>query len=100
MNKIKFIMGTIRSPRKFYDAAFYIDTTGRIDFLNVVESELNKNSFIAPFGIPDRIQVSEIQKEEALKSWLKTNKPEQLNDRTPFERIRDIITFNNSKLMQ
>lgn len=87
----------LNSSKQKYMCAYYL-IKGEVNFLHVVEMPTYpKNSYIAPFGVPEGVSFpSDAELDKELSIWLKTNKAEQYEDRTPNERMRDIFNFDTS----
>lgn len=87
----------ITSKNQKYMCAYYIQSK-ELKFLHVVEMENYKNnSYIAPFGVPDGLSFpTDAEMDIHLANWLKSNKAEKYEDRTPNDRMRDIISFDTS----
>ena len=92
------IAGLSNSKQK-YMCAYYIQSN-EVKFLHVVEMPTYKsNAYIAPVGVPDGYTFptdSELDKE--LSIWLKSNKAEKYEDRSPNERIREIYNLEKTLL--
>lgn len=87
----------ITSTNQKYMCAYYIQSK-ELKFLHVIECNQKENSFISPFGLPDGYSFTQSELDGHLKEWLKTNKAEKYEDRSPNERMRDILNFDTTIL--
>ena len=88
----------ITSPTQSYMTAYYIQNK-ELKFLHVIETDYGKgNSHIACFGLPNGYSFTQSEIDAHLQQWLKSNKAEKYEDRSPNDRIREIVKFDYSLL--
>ncbi|MBP6609655.1 MAG: hypothetical protein KA206_01040 [Paludibacter sp.] len=90
----------LSNSKQNYMTAYYVQNK-ELNFLHVIETDYGKgNAHIACFGLPDGYKFTQSELDAHLKEWLKTNKAEKYEDRSPSDRMRDIIKFDYSQLKQ
>jgi len=96
ISKLLSIAGLHNSKQK-YMCAYYIQSN-EVKFLHVVEMPTYKNNaYIAPFGIQDGLSFpSDAELDKELSIWLKSNRAERYEDRSAYDRMRDILNFDTT----
>ena len=97
MKTAKDILNFIRGNKEQqkYMCAYYL-INGKVRFLHVVEMPTYKsNAYIAPFGVAGEFP-SDAKLDKELSIFLKSNRAEKYEDRSPNERIGDIYNFDTT----
>ncbi len=92
-----FDLAGLHNSKQKYMCAYYIQSN-EVKFLHVVEMPTYKNNaYIAPFGIQDGLSFpSDAELDKELSIWLKSNRAERYEDRSAYDRMRDILNFDTT----